>query len=299
MVRLITNFHGVKKVLNISQKTINSKVSCNGVGLHCGENIFINLLPALANTGIIFRRIDVENGKNEIKANYKNVIATSLGTVIANEFGVKVSTIEHLMAAIWGCGIDNLIIEVSGGEIPIMDGSSEPFIFLIECAGINIQEESRRVIKIVKNVRVEDQDKFIEVIPAKEFALDIHIDFNHKQIQKNQLTYNANNNSFKNDLCRARTFCFKNEIDHMHKIGLAKGGSLNNAIVITDDGILNKENLRYDDEFIRHKTLDFIGDMYLAQHYIIGHFKAFKIGHGINNKFLHKLMEDKSSWKLV
>ncbi len=286
-------------MLNISQKTINSKVRCNSVGLHTGAKVMMTLLPAPCNSGIVFRRTDLENGKNEIRANYKNVKTTNLGTTITNEFDAKVATIEHLMAAIWGCGIDNLIVELDGPEIPIMDGSAEPFVFLIECAGINIQDEPRRVIEIIKKIRVEEKDKFIELEPAKDFSIDLHIDFNHKQLQSQKFDYHSTFTSFKNDISRARTFCFQHEIDHMHQLGLAKGGSLDNAIVIAEDGIVNQGGLRYQDEFARHKTLDFIGDMYLAGHYIIGHFKASKAGHGINNKLLHELFRDESAWRLV
>ncbi len=284
-------------MFNISQKTINSKINCSGVGLHSGIKVSISLLPAPCNSGIVFHRTDVENGI--VKADYRNVVDTKLGTTITNEFGVKISTIEHLMAAIWGCGIDNLIIEINNAEVPIMDGSSEPFIFLIECAGINIQEEPRRIVEIMKKVRVEEGDKFVEIEPSKDFSIDLHIDFNNKHIQEHKFDYHSNFNSFKNDVCRARTFGFKHEIEHLHKLGLAKGGSLDNAILVDENGIVNKEGLRYSDEFVRHKALDFIGDMYLAGHYIIGHFNASKSGHGINNKMLHELFKDKSAWRLV
>jgi len=286
-------------MLNISQKTINSKVSCNSVGLHSGAQVKMSLLPAPCNSGIIFRRTDLEAGKNEIKALFANVTTTNLGTTISNEHGAKVATIEHLMAAIWGCGIDNLIIELDGPEIPIMDGSSEPFVFLIECAGINIQEEQRRVIEILQKIRVEDGDKFVEIEPAKDFSIDLTIDFNNKHIKQQRFDYHSTFTSFKNDICRARTFCFKHEIDQMHKLGLARGGTLDNAIVIDDDKIVNEGGLRYSDEFVRHKTLDFIGDMFLAGHFIIGHFRASKSGHGINNAFLRKLFAETSSWRLV
>ena len=247
-------------MFNLSQKTINNSISCNSVGLHSGCNVNIKIHPAPINTGIIFRRTDLEFGKNEIKAEFKNVTTTNLGTSIANEFGASISTIEHLMASIWGCGIDNLIIEIDNIEVPIMDGSSEPFVFLIECAGITPQNENRKVIEILEKIRIEDGDKFIEVEPAKDFGIDLNIDFNHPQIKINNLNFNSNLHSFKNDICRARTFCFKHEIEQMHKLGLAKGGSLDNSIVIDHDKILNDGALRYKDEFIRHKTLDFIGD---------------------------------------
>ncbi len=287
-------------MISSSQKTTNSKISCSGVGLHSRVDIFLTLCPAPCDSGIVFKRVDVDADKSEIKAHYKNVVATNLGTTIANEFGVKVSTIEHLMAAIWGCGIDNLIVEVNGPEVPIMDGSSEPFVFLIECAGINTQDKPRKVIEVIKNVKIEEQNgKMVEVSPSKEFAIDLHIDFDHKQVQQQTFDYTSTFASFKNDLCRARTFGFKHEIDQLHKMGLAKGGSLDNAILVDENGIVNKEGLRYNNEFVRHKTLDFIGDIYLAGYFIIGHFKASKPGHGINNKMLHALLADETAWRLI
>lgn len=286
-------------MISISQKTVNSKISCSGIGLHSGEHTSITLIPAPCNSGIIFRRTDIGGANGVIKASYKNVIGTNLGTTLTNEFGAKVSTIEHLMAAIWGCGIDNLYIDIDGPEIPIMDGSSEPFVFLIECAGTETQEEQRRVIEIIKKVRVEEKDKFIEVEPSREFSIDLHIDFNHKEIQQQKFDYHSTFTSFKNDICRARTFGFKHEIDQMHKMGLAKGGSLDNAILVDENGIVNKGGLRYGNEFVRHKTLDFIGDIYLAGHYILGHFSASKAGHGINNKLLHELFKDETAWRLI
>lgn len=282
-----------------SQRTINSPISCNGIGLHSGVNVKMRLLPADVDSGIVFRRSDFGSANGVVAANYKNVTTTNLGTTIANEYGAKVSTIEHLMAAIWGCGIDNLIIEIDNMEVPIMDGSSEPFVFLIECAGINIQDKPRRVIEIIKTVTVSDKDKIITVEPAKEFSVDLKIDFNHSQITKLNYDFKSAFSSFKNDLCRARTFGFEKEIAMLHSMGLAKGGSLDNAIVVGENGILNKEGLRYDDEFVRHKTLDFIGDIYLAGSYIVGHFNASKSGHGLNNKLLHQLLQDESAWRFV
>lgn len=283
-----------------SQRTINSKVSCKGVGLHSGNNVSMNLLPAPVNSGIVFRRTDIGHINGIINANYKNVVATNLGTTIANEFNTKVATVEHLMAAIWGLGIDNLIVELNGPEIPIMDGSSEPFIFLIECAGINIQEKPRKIFEIMRKVSIEDGDKLITVEPSKEFSINISIDFENSLIQKQKYNFD-HSASFKSDLCRARTFGFQKEVDMMEKVGtdLFKGGSLKNAIMIGDHGIMNEEGLRYNDEFVRHKALDFIGDVYLAGAHIVGHFTAFKCGHGINNKLLHKIFLDQSAWRLV
>ena len=283
----------------IFQKTIKSKVTCSGIGLHSGLNVKMSLLPAKVDSGINFKRVDVDKNKSKIPASYKNVVDTKLGTTIANEFGMKISTIEHLMAAIWGCDIDNLNIEVDGSEIPIMDGSSEPFVFLIECAGIDIQNKARKIIKITKEISVKDEDKTIIVKPAENFSIDLNINFDSTQIKKQKYSFHPNHTSFKNDLCCARTFGFQDEIQMLRDVGLAKGGSLDNAIIVGKDNILNKEGLRYNDEFVRHKLLDFIGDLYLAGHYIVGKFKAFKSGHSINNKMLHQIFSDDSFWKVV
>jgi len=298
----LSKYFCVKLILlmhTISQKTISSEASCSGIGIHSGAKVTIKLIPAEINSGIIFKRTDVEPAKSIVRANYKNVVTTNLGTTIANEFAVKISTIEHLLAAIWGSGIDNLIIEIDNQEVPIMDGSAEPFIFLIECAGIKVQDAPRQVIEIIKKLRIEDGDKFIEVEPSKEFAVDFHIDFNHQHLPQQKFNYHSTFASFKNDICMARTFGFKNEIEYLNKNGLAKGGSLDNAIVIGDEGIVNEGGLRYENEFARHKTLDFIGDIYLAGHYILGRFNVSKSGHGLNNKMLHQLFADESAWKMA
>ena len=281
------------------QRTINSNVNCNGIGLHSGVDVKMTLLPAPTDTGIVFIRSDIGREKGTIRANYKNVVDANLGTTIANEFGSKVGTIEHLMAAIWGCEIDNLFIEINAAEVPIMDGSSEPFIFLIECAGVVSQEKPRKIFEVLKKVSVTDKDKIVSVEPAKEFSVDLKIDFNHIQIKKQDFDFHSDHTSFKNDLSRARTFGFEHEIESLHKMGLAKGGSLDNAIVVGTDVILNKNGLRYEDEFVKHKTLDFIGDIYLAEGYILGRFTAFKSGHAINNKMLHALFSDESAWRLI
>ncbi len=283
-----------------SQKTINSEISCSGVGIHSGNKVIMTLKPSKPNSGIIFKRTDVESKKSIVSADFQNVTNTQLGTTIENEFGVKISTIEHLMAAIWGCAIDNLLIEIDNQEVPVMDGSSEPFVFLLECAGIQNQEEPRKLIEIIKKFKIEDEDKYIEIEPAAEFSIDLEISFDHPKIQQQKFFYHSNFASFKNDICRARTFGFKHEIEHLNKIGLAKGGSLSNAILVDENGVVNQEGLRYQNEFARHKLLDFIGDIYLAKHYFIGHFKAFKSGHGLNNKMLRKLLiEEKDCFRMV
>lgn len=258
----------------------------------------MSLLPAPANSGIVFRRVDIADN-NEILASYKNVVSTNLGTTIANENGVKVATIEHLMAAIWGCEIDNLIVELDAQEIPIMDGSSASFIFLVECAGIHKQEELRKIIEILKKVEVIDGDKSLTIEPAKEFSVNLKIDFNHSQLGQQDFDFHSSNTSFKNDISRARTFAFERDIEKMHQLGLALGGSLQNAVVIGENGIINKDGLRYQDEFVRHKMLDFIGDIFLAGGYILGNFNGVKAGHGINNKLLHQLFSDPTAYRFV
>jgi UDP-3-O-[3-hydroxymyristoyl] N-acetylglucosamine deacetylase len=281
------------------QKTINNEVNCSGIGLHSGKEVNIKLLPGKADSGIIFKRIDVVDKNNIIAAKYDNVTQTNLGTVISNEDGVQVSTIEHLMSALWCLEIDNVIIEINNVETPIVDGSCEPFIFLIECAGSKVLDKPRKTIEILKEITFKSEEKFVTAKPSKDFSVDLEIDFNSKQIKETKYHYNESKSSFKNDISRARTFCFKSEIDQMHQMGLAKGGSLDNAIVIDEDRILNEGPLRYKDEFVKHKLLDFIGDIYLAGYRISGEFSAFKSGHSINNAFLRELFSKKDSWRLI
>lgn len=281
------------------QKTLERKVSCIGVGLHSGQPVKLQLNPANINHGIVFKRGDISGFDNIIPAQFDKVTKTQLGTTLSNEQGTIIATVEHLMAALWGCGIDNALVEVDGPEIPIMDGSSEPFVFLAECAGIKDQEEDRKVIKVLKQVEVRDGDKCAIVKPSDDFAIDLEIDFNSKAISNQKWVYSSSQVSFKTDLCRARTFGFEHEVEYMRSQGLARGGSLENAIVISGDKILNKEGLRYNNEFVRHKLLDCIGDFYLAGNRIQGNFIAYKSGHGLNNKLLHKLFEDKSAYEII
>jgi len=282
-----------------TQKTISSSIGCNSVALHSGLDVKIKFLPAPEDTGIIFKRTDIKDGKNIIKAKFDSVTATNLGTVIANEHNISVSTIEHIMAAIWASEIDNLIIEINNKEAPIMDGSSSPFMFLFQCAGIENSKTEKKYLKITQPLSYQDQDKFVKVLPCDTFILNLSIDFNNKHIEHNNLFFNNSIHSFKDDISKARTFCFKHEIEHMHKIGLAQGGSLDNAIVIDENGIVNSEGLRYKDEFVKHKALDFIGDIFLSGYYILGEFTAHKTGHSINNKFLHHLFDKKNCWQLI
>ncbi len=281
------------------QRTLERKVSCVGVGLHSGQNVRLVLNPAAVNSGIKFKRSDIINFDNIVPANYNKVTKTQLGTTISNDQGTIVSTVEHLMAALWGCDIDNALIELDGPEIPIMDGSSEPFVFLIECAGVKEQDQNRKIIKVIKQVEVRDGDKYASVAPADDFTIALEIDFNSKAISNQKCIYSSSQVSFKTDLCRARTFGFDHEVEHLRSLGLARGGSLDNAIVISGDKILNKEGLRYTDEFVRHKLLDCIGDFYLAGNRIQGNFSAYKSGHGMNNMLLHKLLDDSSAYEII
>ena len=282
------------------QRTLKNKVSCFGVGLHTGATVSMCLLPAEEDTGIMFRRVDVIGKKCEIAADYRYVSGTMLGTTLSNEEGVSVATIEHLMAALWGCGVDNVVIELDGSEVPIMDGSSEPFVFLIECAGVVEQHRMRRVIEVLKNVSVEEAGSYVSIDPAEGFSVSLEIDFSSKAISSHQqCAFDSRDFSFKSDISRARTFGFAHEVEQLREAGLARGGSLDNAIVVSGDEVLNPGGLRYKDEFVRHKTLDCIGDFYLAGGYMKGHFRGFRPGHAINNKLLRKFFADKDAWRII
>ena len=284
------------------QRTIKNKVNCFGVGLHTGQEVTMSLIPAPVNTGIVFKRTDITDKENLIPACYLNVEGTMLGTTVKNNAGASVSTIEHLMAALWGCGIDNCLIEINAGEVPIMDGSSEPFVFLIECAGRVEQEKTRRIIEVLKEVRVEEDGGnggYLTISPSEGFSIGMEIDFGDQVISYQKAMFDSRDVSFKSDLSRARTFGFEHEVDHLRSIGLARGGSLENAIVVGKEKILNEESLRYQDEFVRHKILDCIGDVYLAGAYFKGHLKGFKSGHALNNKLLRAFFSQTDAWRMV
>ncbi len=290
----------INKNIHSLQTTLSNKVSCKGIGLHSGEQVIMNILPASANTGIMFKRLDVLSAQALIPARFDLVCETNLGTTIKNEYGVKVSTIEHLMAAIWGVGIDNAIIELSSSEVPIMDGSSEPFVFMLECAGITTLKAQRQVLRVLKTVEVYDGSSYARISPNREgdvgMLLNIEIDFNHSLIGKQTAEYDFREVNFKQSICRARTFGFEHEVVALRNMGLALGGSLDNAIVVGKDKIVNEEGLRYDDEFVRHKALDCVGDLFLAGFRIDGTVKFRRSGHGINNKLLRALFADDSAY---
>lgn len=283
----------------ICQHTIAAEVSCVGVSLHSGDMVNMVIRPACPNTGIVFVRKDVDASKNVVPAVFDAVVETTLGTTIANKHGVTVATIEHLMAAIWGAGIDNARIELDGPEVPIMDGSSEPFVFLLECAGRVQQRVARRYIEILKEVRVEEGKSVAVIRPSDAFVLELEITFNHSLIGSQKARYDFSETTFKQSLARARTFGFAAEVEKMRSMGLALGGSLHNAIVVGEDDILNEGGLRYADEFVRHKALDCVGDYFLAGGHFLGEVETLRPGHGINNKLLRTVFADSSNYRIV
>lgn len=278
------------------QHTFSQSVTCTGVGLHSGAPVHMTLHPAAPDHGIVFKRTDVPQGSGLIPARFDAVVDTRLGTTMANEHGVTIATIEHLMAALWGCRIDNALIELDGPEVPIMDGSSEPFIFQIETAGIRSQNAPRRAIRLTKPVTATCGDAEVTLEPYDGFAIDISIDFEHKAISRQVASYDFSKITFKNMLSRARTFGFEHEVEMLRKMGLARGGSLHNAIVIGEEGVLNREGLRFNDEFVRHKALDAVGDLYLAGAPLLCRVKANRPGHSVNNQVLRALFADDSAW---
>jgi len=284
------------------QHTVAAEVSCVGVSLHGGDMVNMLIRPAAPHTGIVFVRKDVDVPHNSVAATFDAVTETTLGTTIANRHGVSVSTIEHVMAALWGAGIDNARIELDAPEVPIMDGSSEPFVFLLECAGRVQQRASRRLIEVVRTVTVEEGGSKVTIAPNNDsdgLVLEIEIAFKHPLIESQKARYDFSDTSFKQALSRARTFGFAQDVEKMRSMGLALGGSLHNAIVIGDDAILNEGGLRYADEFVRHKALDCIGDYFLAGATIRGVVTAFRPGHGINNKLLRAVFADPANYRVV
>ncbi|MCR9256310.1 MAG: UDP-3-O-acyl-N-acetylglucosamine deacetylase [Alphaproteobacteria bacterium] len=291
---------GERKTI-LRQKTLKTSVTCQGVGLHSGAATTLRLRPGRPDSGICFVRTDVTDLPNRIPALYDRVTDTLLNTRIENEHGVFVSTIEHLMAALAGEEIDNAVIEVSGPEVPIMDGSSSEFLALIHEAGVVEQEALRRAIRILKPIETVEKDGFARLLPTEGngFTVDFEIDFASPAIGRQIWTGKPVNGTFLAEISRARTFGFKHEVDHLRAMGLARGGSLENAVVVDGDQVLNPEGLRYEDEFVRHKVLDCVGDLYLAGRPIIGHFEGAKTGHAFHNRLLRALFADRSAWEVV
>ncbi len=281
------------------QKTIIKSVQCHGIGLHSGARVDLTLRPAPADHGIVFVRIDLPEGENRIPALYDRVVDTRLCTVIGNKAGASVGTIEHLMSALCGCGIDNVVVELDGPEVPIMDGSSALFVDLIDEAGVQTQIQPRRAIQVLKEIVVEENGKTASLSPANGFIFGGEIDFVHPSIGRQAFQTKLVNGNFRHDIASARTFGFAKEVEFMRQNGLARGGSLDNAIVLNDTAIINDGGLRFDDEFIRHKLLDAIGDLYLAGGPILGAYDGSKAGHALNNALLRKLMATPDAWARV
>ncbi|HEY8035718.1 MAG TPA: UDP-3-O-acyl-N-acetylglucosamine deacetylase [Methylobacter sp.] len=283
----------------IKQRTLKNTIRATGVGLHTGDKVYLTLRPADANTGIRFRRVDLENPVT-IEATPENVGETMLSTtLVAGD--IKISTIEHLLSAFAGLGIDNAIIDVSAAEVPIMDGSAGPFVFLLQSAGVEEQDSPKQYIRIKRSIRVEDDDKWAAFEPFEGFKVTFTIDFEHPAFEDHvkTATMDFSSTTFVKEVSRARTFGFMKDIERLRQNNLALGGSLDNAIVVDDDKVVNEDGLRYADEFVKHKILDAIGDLYLLGHSLIGEFTGYKSGHGLNNKLLRALLNDKDAWEMV
>ncbi|MEE4203936.1 MAG: UDP-3-O-acyl-N-acetylglucosamine deacetylase [Halieaceae bacterium] len=283
----------------IRQRTLRNAIKATGVGLHTGEKVFLTLSPAPVDTGIVFRRTDL-SPVAEIPARAEMVGDTTLSTSLGLG-DVRVSTVEHLLSAMAGLGIDNAYIDVTAPEVPIMDGSAGPFVFLLQSAGIEEQPAAKKFIRIKRPVTVRDGDKEASLLPFDGFKVSFSIDFDHPVFRDRaahaEIDFSAT--SFVKEVSRARTFGFMHEIEYLRSQGLARGGSVDNAIVVDEFRILNEDGLRYEDEFVRHKVLDAIGDLYLLGHSLIGEFRAHKSGHALNNRVLRTLMAESDAWEMV
>ncbi|HMW87989.1 MAG TPA: UDP-3-O-acyl-N-acetylglucosamine deacetylase [Thiobacillaceae bacterium] len=281
----------------IRQRTIKSLVRATGVGLHSGARVNLTLRPALANTGIIFRRTDLSEPKDFVIAP-ERVVDTRLCSALEGN-GARVATVEHLLSALAGLGIDNLLIDLDGPEVPILDGSAAPFVYLLQSAGIEEQGMAKRFIRVKRRVRVEEGDKWAEFSPHEGYSLTFRIDFDHPVFRQSakEMHIDLAKQSYVREVSRARTFGFMNEVEYLRSNGLALGGTLDNAIVMDEFRVLNSDGLRYADEFVKHKVLDAVGDLYLTGHPILGAFTAYKSGHGLNNRLLRTLMETTDAWE--
>ena len=283
----------------VGQRTLRNVIRATGVGLHTGKQILMTVRPAGPDHGISFRRTDLP-GTGEIAAAAGNVGETTLGTTLV-EGEAKVSTVEHLLSAFAGLGIDNACVEVNSPEVPIMDGSAGPFVFLLQSAGIEEQAVPKRFVRVLKQVRVTDGDKWAQFDPYEGFKVNFEIEFDHPVFKRrvNRASMDFSTTSFLREISRARTFGFMRDIETLRAHNLALGGTLENAIVLDDKGIMNEDGLRYEDEFVKHKILDAIGDLYLLGHSLIGEFSGHKSGHGLNNRLLRTLLADTTAWEAV
>jgi UDP-3-O-[3-hydroxymyristoyl] N-acetylglucosamine deacetylase len=279
------------------QTTIKNKVSFSGVGLHTGKFINVTITPAFADTGIQFKRADKKDGEF-VKVSPFNVYSTHLATTLKCG-NYSISTIEHLMSALYGLGIDNAYVEVEGSEVPILDGSAMPIVELLHSAGIEKLNKARKYLKFKKKIRIEKDGKWIEIIPSRFFKTTFHIAFDNEIINEQKAYFKVTPAIFHKEIAKARTFGFKKDIEAIWKMGLAKGGSLENAVVIDNDKVLNPEGLRYSDEFVRHKVLDLIGDLSLIGYRFFGHVRASKSGHQLNNLFAKALLESNNYYSVI
>jgi len=289
----------VVKTAMVKQRTLKNSVSVTGVGLHSGEKVSLGLRPAPVNTGIVFRRVDVKPVE-EIRADAKLVHDTRLSTCMEQN-GVRVATIEHLMSALSGLGVDNVYVDLDSAEVPIMDGSAGTFIFLLQSAGIAEQSAPKRFIRITKTVEVHHGDKWVRFDPHQGYKLTFTINFAHPVFDntKQQVVIDLDAHSYVREISRARTFGFMHDVENMRAQGLALGGSLDNAIVMDEYRVLNPDGLRFEDEFVKHKVLDAIGDLYLLGYPLIGAFSGYKSGHALNNALLRALLADEQAWEYV
>jgi len=283
----------------VKQRTLKNPVHATGVGLHTGERVDLTLRPAPANSGIVFRRVDIAPVV-EIRAEAHAVHDTRLSTCLETN-GARVATIEHLMSAFAGLGVDNSIIDLTSAEVPIMDGSAGTFIFLLQSAGIVEQSAAKKFIRIKKNIEVKDGDKWVRFEPFNGFKLDFTIDFAHPVFatSRQNVTVDLGEHSYIKEVSRARTFGFMQDVENMRAQGLALGGNLDNAIVMDEYRVINPDGLRFEDEFVKHKVLDAIGDLYLLGHPLIGAFSGYKSGHALNNVLLRALLADEQAWEFV
>lgn len=281
----------------IKQRTLKNVIRATGVGLHTGEKVLLTLRPAQPHTGIVFRRTDLDNPV-EIKADPYAVGDTRLSSCLEKD-GVRIQTVEHLMSALAGLGVDNVHVDVTAPEVPIMDGSAAPFVFLLQSAGVVEQEAQKKFIRILKQVEVRDGDKWVRFDPYNGFRLELAIDYVHPVFDAGtqSVVVDFATTSYVNEVARARTFGFMQDVESMREQGLALGGSLGNAIVMDEYRVLNTDGLRYDNEFVKHKVLDAIGDLYLLGHPLIGAFSGHKSGHAMNNRLLRRLLQESGAWE--
>ena len=283
----------------IKQRTLKNVIRATGVGIHTGEKVYMTLRPAAVNTGIVFRRVDLDPVV-EIHATATNVGDTSMSTTLVRD-GVRVSTVEHLLSAMAGMGIDNAYVDVSAAEVPIMDGSAGPFVFLIQSAGIEEQSSAKRFIKIIEPIEIRQDDKWARFEPHEGFKVSFKIDFNHPVFKSHTsfASVDFSTTSFLKEVSRARTFGFMRDLEMLRDRNLVLGGSMDNAVVLDDYRVLNEDGLRYEDEFVKHKVLDAIGDLYLLGHGLIGAYSGFKSGHELNNLLLRELLAHPEAWEEV